>query len=157
MEHIQEEINNLYNKDANLAYASLKHILKCSEEGDELYPYMEEFIQMMHHENSYVRTRGLLAFAMNARWDTKNLVDQHIHEYISHMEDDKPITSRQCIQHLHQIARYKPELCPLLLESVSIMNKEYGESMQPLLYKDRKKAARQIQQWMCEHEDEKTK
>lgn len=148
---IETEIKNLYNKDANCAYDSLKKLLRSSESSNETYSYMEEFIQMMKADNSYIRTRGILLCSANAKWDHENNLNQHIMEYVAHFEDVSPITARQCIQQAHHIAHYKPELCTILLNALQTANITYADSMQPLIYKDRKKAIRQVTLWMQEH------
>lgn len=154
MDSIEKDIANLYNKDVNSAYASLKRLLQVVEQSNLAYAYMETFYEMMEHENSYVRTRGIILLALHAKWDTKNYVDRYVDAYITHMEDEKAITSRTCIQHAVHIARYKPQLCNILLEALEGGTRIYSESMAPLIYKDRKKAIKQVQEWMYIHEEQ---
>ncbi len=68
-------------------------------------------------------------------------------EYLRHIEDEKPITSRQCIKDTVIIAKNKPELIETILEALEKFDKIYEDSMQSLIYNDRKKAVRQIRQY----------
>lgn len=144
------DINNrivcLTNKDNKLAYQALKDLIILSEQSEDVYKYMNDFIAMIDNSNSYIRTRGLKLIACNAKWDKENKINVIIDEYLKHIEDDKPITSRQCIQDLFLIAKYKPELIDKILEALKTYNKVYQDSMQSLIYKDREKAIQQIKQ-----------
>lgn len=51
-----------------------------------------------------------MLIAENAKWDTKNRLENMIDEYLTFLNDQKPITIRQCIQSLGKIALAKPEL-----------------------------------------------
>lgn len=134
--------------DNKIAYNTLKELIKISEKSDALYSYFDKFIEMMNNkDNSYIRTRGLRLIAYNAKWDTENKVNLIIEQWLAHMEDEKPITARQCIKDTVIIAKYKPELIDMILESLEKINKIYDDSMQSLVYKDRKKAMLQIKQY----------
>lgn len=50
------------------------------------------------HKNSLVRNRAGSILAANARWDAENRYDSLLDEFLAHVTDEKPITSRQCIQ-----------------------------------------------------------
>ena len=144
---IQDFIAQLESQDNQKAYQAFRELLAESEKNDQVYPYFDRFIKMMRHQsNSFIRTRGLRLIAFNARWDREGRVDRILAEYLEHLEDEKPITARQCIRDTVLIAQYKPELGPRILEALGAMGKTYQDSMQPLVCQDRKKAMRQIQQ-----------
>src|SRR5690606_38474785 len=44
----------------------------------------------------------------NAKWDFENRMEDTIDEYLTFLNDEKPITIRQCIQALGKIASAKP-------------------------------------------------
>lgn len=137
---IEETIKELYLPDAKKAYAALKKLMAMSMESDAVYPYFDTFVDMIRNaSNSYIRTRGLRLMAYNAKWDHEHKMQSYIHEYLAHIEDDKPITARQCIQDSVLIARYHPELVETILHALQSYHKIYEESMQSLIYKDRKK------------------
>lgn len=145
---IKQQVDMLLCFDHKQAYQVLKELLVMSEVSDQVYFYYDQFMNMMRNEsNAYIRTRGLRLLAYNAKWDDANKLNGIIHEYLKHMEDEKPITSRQCIKDVVIIAKYKPELIDVILASLETINKIYEESMQHLIYKDRQKAIRQIRQF----------
>ena len=76
-----------------------------------------------------------------------NKVNNIIDEWLKHIEDEKPITARQCIKDTNIIAKNKTELIDIILERLKKFNRIYDDSMQNLVYKDRQKAIRQIKQY----------
>lgn len=144
--NIAETFELLFDKNNNTAYKALQELQKESEETDCVYAYMDRLGDMLDSNNSYIRTRGLVLPACNAKWDKDNKIDEIIDEYLRHITDVKPITARQCIKMLPVIAREKPELrndiCSALQKAdISF----YDDSMQPLVYKDIQKALKEIQ------------
>ncbi len=103
----------------------------------KVYCYMDKLVDMIDNDNSYTRTRGLTLIAYNAKWDKDNKIDEIIDEYLKHIEDVKPITTRQSIKLLPMIDKNKPEL---KADIVSALQKAdisiYADSMQPLVYRD---------------------
>jgi hypothetical protein len=51
-----------------------------------------------------------MLIAENVRWDTQNLMEDTINDYLILLNDEKPITIRQCIQSLGKVAIFKPGL-----------------------------------------------
>jgi len=51
-----------------------------------------------------------MLLAENVKWDTENRMEGTIDEILLLLNDEKPITIRQCIQSLGKIASAKPEL-----------------------------------------------
>ena len=64
-----------------------------------------------YSDNSYIRTRGLLLIAVNAKWDAGNKIDEIIDKYLKCTTDEKPITARRCIKLLPAIVKYRQRLC----------------------------------------------
>ena len=75
--NIEEVVKILYSKNSKEAYAALKVLLNVSAQSDELYPYFDQFVAMSEDADSYIRTRGLLLIAANARWDEDNMRNRH--------------------------------------------------------------------------------
>lgn len=144
--NIAETFELLFDKNNNVAYKALQELQKESEKTNAVYVYMDRLGDMLDSDNSYIRTRGLVLLAYNARWDIDNKIDEIIDEYLKHITDVKPIMARQCIKLLPMVAREKPELrndiCSALQKAdISF----YDDSMQPLVYKDIQKALKEIQ------------
>lgn len=146
MNHINELVCGLKDKDNKSAYQCLKQLEVVSAESDAVYPYFDTFVEMLDDLNSYVRTRGLILIAANARWDKDFKVDEVIDQYLKHIMDDKPITARQCIKTLPDIVKYKPELRECICSALRKANPQmYNSSMQPLVYSDIQGALKNIE------------
>ena len=130
-------IARLTGKDAKDAYAFAQQITAESRESDAWYPYFDQFAALLRHKNSLVRNRAISILAANARWDTDGKFDALLDEYLSHVTDIKPITARQCVAALPEVAAAKPKLIPQIraaLEQADLSG--YPDSMRPLILKD---------------------
>lgn len=130
-------IARLTGKDTKDAYAFAQQIAAESRESDTWYPCFDQFAALLRHKNSLVRNRAISILAANARWDTGGKFDALLDEFLSHVADEKPITARQCIAALPEIAAVRPELGPRIravLEQADLSG--YPDSMQPLVLKD---------------------
>lgn len=136
-ESIDELLELLVSRNNSQAYGALKALEEISAESNCLYQHMDRFIEMVASGNSYVRTRGLVLIAHNAKWDVDNRIDGIIDEYLGHVTDEKPICARQCIQLLPLIAEAKPALAPKIISALREANAaRYADSMRPLVQKD---------------------
>ena len=108
-----------------------------SRASDVWYPCFDRFAELLGHKNSLVRNRAIAILATNARWDREGKFDALLDEFLSHIIDVKPITARQCVAALPEVAEAKPELIPRIraaLEQADLS--KYPDSMQPLVLKD---------------------
>lgn len=145
MESTAELIEKLYSKDNKVAYQALQMLETESEKSNNVYKFFHKFSEMIENSNSYMRTRGIVLIAANAKWDTENKIDEIIDDYLKHILDEKPITARQCIKALPRIARYKSDLVECIREALMKANVSiYDDSMQTLLYKDISYALKKI-------------
>ena len=81
--------------------------------------------------------------AANAQWDSENAFDAFMDEFLTHVTDEKPITSRQCIQALAVIGKAKPQYIPRILSAFQAADlSKYSDSMRPLIEKDIAQARR---------------
>ncbi len=127
----------LTGKDAKAAYALAQQITEESRASDTWYSHFDEFVVLLSHKNSLVRNRAISILAANARWDREDKFDTLLDEFLSHITDVKPITARQCVAALPEIAEAKPNLIPRIraaLEQADLSG--YPDSMQPLVLKD---------------------
>ncbi len=96
---------------STLIYKALQTLQKECEESDKVYCYMDKLADMIDSDN--------------------------IDEYLKHIEDVKPITTRQCIKLLPMIAKNKPELkCDIVSALQKADISIYADSMQSLVFKD---------------------
>lgn len=140
-------IARLTGKDAKDAYAFMRQIVAESRASDAWYPCFERFAELLRHKNSLVRNRAITILAANARWDREGKFDALLDEFLSHVTDVKPITARQCVATLPEVAEAKPELIPRIraaLEQADLS--KYPDSMQPLVLKDIVAALQKIEE-----------
>jgi hypothetical protein len=100
----------LSEKDDTIRYRSLLLLQNRSLLYGDVYAFWDVFREKLNSENSYQRSIGLLLIAYNVKWDKDNQFDNAVNEYLSVLNDKKPITIRQCIQSLQKILPYKKEL-----------------------------------------------
>ncbi len=144
--HVAETFELLFDKNNTAAYKALQELQKESENTNSVYPYMDRLSDMLDSDNSYIRTRGLVLLAYNAKWDKDYKIDEIIDKYLKHITDVKPITARQCIKVLLILAKHKPELRKDILFALHNADTSvYDDSMQPLVYKDIQKALKEIE------------
>ena len=130
-------IARLTGKDAKDAYAFAQQVTEESRASDAWYPCFDRFAALLLHKNSLVRNRAISILAANARWDREGKFDALLDDFLSHVTDVKPITARQCVAALPEIAEAKTELIPRIraaLEQADLSR--YPDSMQPLILKD---------------------
>lgn len=145
--NISDTFELLFDKNNIVAYKALQALQNESKETDCVYPYMDRLSDMLDSNNSYIRIRGLTLLAYNAKWDKDYKIDEMIDKYLKHITDIKPITARQCIKLLPLVARYKPELKNDILSALRKADiSGYDEGMQALIYKDIKKALKEIEE-----------
>lgn len=145
MGDIQKIVDGLMNKNDGIAYQCLKQLEDICNKSPEVYPFFDVFAGMLDSENSYIRTRGIILIAANAKWDSLNKIDEVIEKYIEHITDCKPITARQCIKMLPIIAKYKPALRQVILNALHRANPtKYKQSMQSLILNDIQKCLNDI-------------
>lgn len=124
-------------KDNQYACALADKIISESQVTDAWYAYFDDFAGLLDHPKSLVRNRALCILAANAQWDEENRFDTILHNFLTHITDEKPITARQCIKALAQVGLAKPQYIPKILSSLKAADlSNYKDSMRPLLEKD---------------------
>lgn len=109
-EDIPQLIEWLTSKDDGIRYQAFLLLQNRSLFFADIYPYWNTFRNKLKSDNSYQRSIGLMLIADNAKWDTENRMEDTIDEYLTLLNDEKPITIRQCIQALVKIVSAKPGL-----------------------------------------------
>lgn len=145
MTEVQELVAALRFPQNSVAYGALKELTALSQDSDYVYFFFDDFCAMLEDPNSYVRNRGLVLMAQNARWDMDGKLDRTLDAYLAHVTDEKPITARQCIQNLSHVVRAKPMLAPRIRAALEAADfSRYPDSMSSLLEKDRMEILKQI-------------
>jgi Transcription termination factor len=97
----------LNEKDDDIRYSAFLLLQNISERDSRVYKYWDRLAEKIKSENSYQRSIGLMLIAQNIVWDDENRFESICHEYLKHCDDEKFITSRQCIQGLKNIIEHK--------------------------------------------------
>ena len=139
-------IQELQDKDDRKAYALSKEICAKSAESDEYYTFFDGFASLMSAKSSFLRTRGFVLCCAQSRWDAQGKLQAALEDMLRLLHDDKPTVVRQCLSALHEVALYRPELCPAILEELARMDSSgYKDSMAPLIEKDIQKLRKRIE------------
>lgn len=127
----------LSEKNDNVRYQALLMLQNRSFHSDDVYPFWDIFREKLKSENSYQRSIGLMLIACNAKWDHNNSLEDTIDEYLDALNDEKPITVRQCIQFLQYIVPCNAQLREII--AARLMSVDFSQirsSMQKLILID---------------------
>lgn len=134
---MKEKINNLYNKDNNIAYKTLLELEIITTESNELYYYFDELLSMLNNDKTFIRVRGFRLICSLAKWDTDNKINKNIDKILNELDDEKGTSVRQCLQKINLILMYKPELEEKNENKIRTIDlSKYKDSMQSLIKKD---------------------
>lgn len=127
---------------------ALLRLEKASGEGPEAVPYWQRFVSLLNSDNSYLRTRGIVLLARNARWVEEGRMAAVLEDYLAHITDPKPITARRCLKELRHILLAHPSLAARAIARVEAVDfTQYADTMAPLLQKD----ALELLAWIKKH------
>lgn len=130
-------MEGLRDRNAGEGYACLKQLLDESGRTAAVYPHWDELCALLDEESAYLRTRGLLLLAANARWDAENKLGRDLERLLRHVTDKKPTVARQLLAALPQVAQARPELAPRIREALLCADTSaYPDSTRPLVEKD---------------------
>ncbi|MEA4971038.1 MAG: hypothetical protein VB051_11050 [Candidatus Pelethousia sp.] len=121
-EDIPQLIDMLSIKDDDIRYRAFLLLQGRAAVAGDVYPYWQIFQDKLKSENSYQRSLGLMLTAENAKWDTANKLDTALDDYLALLQDEKPITVRQCIQSLGKIVPHKPQLCETIAATLMALD-----------------------------------
>jgi hypothetical protein len=117
-------------KDDSVRYQVFLILQSRSNFFDDVYPYWDTLRSKLKSENSYQRSIGIMLLAENAKWDRESRMKNTLDDCLSLLNDEKPITIRQCIQSLGKIASSKPELDEKIVSGlISIKLMDIKETM----------------------------
>ena len=130
-------IDILQDKDDDVAYAATKRIAAESEFSNKYYKYIPEFVELLSHKKSYVRTRAMILCCAQARWDNEGVIAKYLPQMLRLVHDEKPTVVRQSLNALKEVVVFRPELREIIASELEKMDlSEYKESMTGLILKD---------------------
>lgn len=127
----------LSDKDDKLRYPCLLVLQMRSKDTDDLYKYWAVFREKLTSDNSYQRSIGLMLIAANVKWDSAGKFEENYDTFCALLNDEKPITVRQCVQSFAEIVPYKPKMNNKIAETLMNIDIEaIRETMQKLVLLD---------------------
>lgn len=111
-------VSTLNEKNDSIRYQAFLALQARSQVLADVYPFWDVFQAKLRSDNSYQRSIGMMLLAENVRWDTQDRMSGAISVYLERLNDEKPITVRQCIQSLSLIHPYKPKLNGVIAEQL---------------------------------------
>jgi len=134
---LQELIQRISEKDDKVRCSAFLELQERSKEGPDVYPYWDVFFEKLTNDNSYQRSIGLMLLAENVRWDHEGRIEGALPQYLKLLNDEKPITVRQCLRGLEKIAEESPYLHEKIVKALLSLDVSQGrESMQKLILVD---------------------
>jgi len=117
-EDIQLLIEWLSLKDDKIRYQAFQLLQQRSEFSEDVCFYWDVLRNKLKSDNSYQRSIGLMLIAENAKWASKEMLEEIMQEYLELLHDEKPITVRQCIQSITKITPFAAELNDTIIKSL---------------------------------------
>ncbi len=105
-------------KEDNIRYKAFLILKSRSAVSNDVYCYWDVFKEKLSSDNSYQRSIGAMLISENIKWDINDKFDGTADEYFNILNDEKPITVRQCLQALVSIVTYKPKISEQLAEKL---------------------------------------
>lgn len=115
---ISQLVEWLAAKDDKLRYHSLLLLEHRSDEYNDVYPFWDIFQEKLKSDHSYQRSIGAMLIAANVKWDNDNKMAAAIGDYLKRLDDEKPITVRQCIQSLNKVIPYNAHILPQIADAL---------------------------------------
>ena len=130
-------IKRLIDEDNNKAYGYAKVIGVESAKTNKYLDMIPEFASMLKNENSYIRTRFFILIFNQARWANNKQIEDVYDQMKTLLNDPKPTVVRQCLNALHEVVLFRPEMCDAIIKTLSKIDFSiYKDSMAPLIKKD---------------------
>ena len=140
-------IKGLQSKNDKESYQLLLQLETQASKSNALYGYFDEFIGLLNHKKSLVRTRGFRLVCSQAQWDMGNKIKKNLDILLCMLEDEKPTAVRQCLAALRTVVLYKPNLSKKIESKLNTLDlSKYKDSMIPLMKKDME----ELQKYCCD-------
>ncbi len=116
LERVDKLFTDLESKDGKIRYNALQELIKISEKKVKwIYDKWFVLLDKLSSDNSYQRSIGIMLLANLAKSDHENRIGGILDRYLDFFDDEKFITSRQCIQNIWKIAICNKSNCSRIL------------------------------------------
>lgn len=134
---MKEVIEKLLDKDDKSAYEYAKKISIESAKSDKYLSLIPTFANMLDDKSSFVRTRFFVLICNQARWASDKQIEKAFEKMRPLLYDDKPTVVRQCLNALHEVVLFRPEMSDLVNEAIQEIDlTKYKDSMSQIIKKD---------------------
>ncbi|MBO1679629.1 hypothetical protein [Bittarella massiliensis (ex Durand et al. 2017)] len=146
-EPTQVLVQRLCAGDEREGYAALKELLARSRAGRDVYSHWEELAALLTSPSSYRRTRGALLLLQNARWAAPEVLARWTPQLLALLQEEVRATAlRQYLRAWEGAVGDVPALAVPFCRALEGLDLDrYGESMAPLLRRDRARLLRALQ------------
>lgn len=107
---MEEILRKLTDKNDKTAYEFAKQLGVESVESDCYLAMIPMFAELLQDKSSYVRTRAFVLICNQARWANDGQLAVVFDRMLLLLNDPKPTVVRQCLNALHEVALFRPEL-----------------------------------------------
>lgn len=124
---IDNLFRDLESKEDSTRYEALKEVIKLTEvEAPWVYDKWFELTEKLYADNSYQRSIGIMVLANLSKSDHENRIAALLDRFVELFDDEKFITSRQCIMNSWKLALYSEFNRKKILEG---LEKTYYENI----------------------------
>ena len=130
-------IQRLVDKDDKQAYEYAKKIIVESAKTNKYLDMISDFAIMLEDKNSFIRTRFFILICNQARWANDGQIENVYDKMKPLLNDSKPTVVRQCLNALHEVILYRPDMSNIIKKTISKIDLSiYKDSMRSLIKKD---------------------
>ena len=134
---MKEIIKKLIDKDDKQAYEYAKKIGIESAKSNKYVDMIPDFASMLQDKNSYIRTRFFILICNQARWADDKQIEKVYELMRPLLNDPKPTVVRQCLNALHEVVLFRPEMCEVIKNTILKIDLSiYKDNMILLIKKD---------------------
>ena len=121
---MEEILRKLTDKNDKTAYEFAKQLGVESVESDCYLAMIPMFAELLQDKSSYVRTRAFVLICNQARWANDGQLAVVFDRMLLLLNDPKPTVVRQCLNALHEVALFQPELSERIENALAEMDRQ---------------------------------
>lgn len=119
---MEEILRKLTDKNDKTAYEFAKQLGVESVESDRCLAMIPMFAELLQDKSSYVRTRAFVLICNQARGANDGQLAVVFDRMLLLLNDPKPTVVMQCLNALHEVALFRPELSDKIENALAEMD-----------------------------------